>query len=51
MEEHITNTEVQDLLEQFVKENPFGNTFELAKWFFNKGYEAGHTNWDDLNCW
>lgn len=38
MEEHITNTEVQDLLEQFVKENPFGDTFELAKWFFNRGY-------------
>lgn len=41
MPSHITNSQVQDLLERFMRENPTGDTFELAEYMFNKGFEAG----------
>lgn len=41
MPSHITNSQVQDLLERFMLENPTGDTFELAEFMFNKGFEAG----------
>lgn len=41
MPNHITNNQVQDLLERFMRENPTGDTFELVEYMFNKGFEAG----------
>ncbi len=41
MPSHITIPELQDLQEQFMKENPTGDSLELAEFMFNAGYEAG----------
>ena len=32
MPSHITNSQVQDLLERFMRENPNGDTFDLAEY-------------------
>ena len=41
MEEHITNDKLQTLMEQFMSENPYADSFELAKFMYNKGWENG----------
>jgi len=37
---HITNERLEDLLEQFMRENPYGDTRELAEFMFNQGWET-----------
>lgn len=48
MESHITKSQVEELLEKFISENPNADTFDLAEHFFNSGYEKavseGHAN-------
>ena len=41
MPSHITIPELQDLLERFMKENPYGDSLELAEFMYNAGHEAG----------
>lgn len=41
MECHITHNDLQDLLEQFLHQNPNGDTTDLAEFMYNKGFEAG----------
>lgn len=41
MEEHISFDLLERLLEQFLHENPYGDTRELANYMYNKGFEAG----------
>ena len=33
---------LEKLLEQFMHENPYGDTRDLAEWFYNKGYKEGN---------
>jgi len=37
---HITNERLEDLLEQFMHENPYGDSRELAEFMFNQGFET-----------
>lgn len=48
MENHITNTELQDLMEQFLHENPYGDSFDLARFMYNAGHEKGTTETCEL---
>lgn len=41
MDEIITQDRLEKLLEMFIGENPMGDTRDLAKWFFLKGYKEG----------
>ena len=43
MNEHITNNDLQDLMEKFLAENPYADSFELARFMYNTGYEAGES--------
>lgn len=43
MNEHITNEDLQALMEQFLHENPYGDSFDLAHFMYNHGYEAGES--------
>lgn len=36
--DNITNTKLQDLMEQFLSENPSGDSFELARFMYNHGW-------------
>ena len=38
---HITSERLEDLLEQFMHENPYGDSRELAEFMFNQGWESG----------
>ena len=38
---HISNERLEDLLEQFMHENPYGDSRELAEFMFNQGWESG----------
>ena len=38
---HISNERLEDLLEQFMHENPYGDSRELAEFMFNQGWEPG----------
>ena len=38
---HISSERLEDLLEQFMHENPYGDTRELAEFMFNQGWESG----------
>jgi hypothetical protein len=40
--EKISSDKLENLLERFIKENPFGDTRDLAEWFYNKGYKEGN---------
>ena len=46
---HISNGELEELLERFVKENPQGDSRELAEFMFNVGFEAGEQGGLDEN--
>ena len=37
---HINSQRLEDLLEQFMHENPYGDTRELAEFMFNAGFET-----------
>ena len=41
MHDHITNSDLQDLIEEFMRENPYGDTLDLALYMYNHGFEAG----------
>ncbi len=41
MKDHITRTDLLDLMEQFLLENPQGDSVELACYMYNAGFEAG----------
>lgn len=41
MQEHITNTQLESLMNRFNREYPNGDSFELAGFMFNTGFEAG----------
>lgn len=41
MENHIHSVELETLIEQFMHENPTGDSRELANYMYNKGFEAG----------
>ncbi len=41
MPRDITENEVRSLLEEFMKENPNGDSFELARFMYAKGLEKG----------
>ena len=41
MASHITIPKLQDLLERFMKEHPYGDSLDLAEFMFNAGFEAG----------
>lgn len=41
MQNHITIPELQDLMERFAQEYPYGDSFDLAEFMFNAGFEAG----------
>lgn len=38
---NISTTELQDLMERFMRENPNGDSFELAEFMYNVGFDAG----------
>lgn len=38
---HISSERLEDLLEQFMHENPYGDSRELAEFMFNQGWESG----------
>ena len=38
---HISNERLEALLEQFMHENPYGDSRELAEFMFNQGWESG----------
>lgn len=48
MENHIESDQLEQLIEQFMHENPFGDTRELAKWMYNHGFETGMTKTCEL---
>lgn len=48
MENHIDNTELQDLMEKFLHENPYGDSFDLARFMYNAGHEKGMTETCEL---
>ena len=37
-----TNEKIEELMEQFNNEFPNGDSFDLAKFMFEKGFEKGH---------
>jgi len=41
MKEHITDDDLSAVMERFNQENPNADSFELARYMFNLGYEAG----------
>ena len=41
MEKHIHSSELEALIEEFMHENPMGDTRELAEYMYNKGFENG----------
>lgn len=43
MNAHITNEDLQLLMEKFISENPYADSFELAWFMYNTGYEAGES--------
>lgn len=38
---YISNERLEMLLEQFMLENPYGDSRELAEFMFNQGWESG----------
>ncbi|MBR0299466.1 MAG: hypothetical protein IJQ93_04005 [Bacteroidales bacterium] len=46
MENHIDNDSLQNLMEQFMHENPYGDSRELAQFMYNQGFKAGR----ESNC-
>jgi hypothetical protein len=40
--EKISSERLEKMLEQFMHENPYGDTRDLAEWFYNKGYKEGN---------
>ena len=48
MTNHITNEELQTLMEQFLHENPYGDSFDLARFMYNAGHESGMTETCEL---
>lgn len=40
--ENISSENLEQMLEQFMHENPYGDTRDLAEWFYNKGYKEGN---------
>lgn len=46
--EHITNTELEALMEQFLHEHPYGDSLDLARFMFNHGYDKGMTETCEL---
>lgn len=40
--EKISSEKLEKMLEQFMHENPYGDTRDLAEWFYNKGSEDAH---------
>ena len=41
MESHITYGELQDLMEKFMDENPYGDSIELARFMYDAGFNVG----------
>ena len=39
---HISSERLENLLEQFMHENPYGDSRELAEFMFNQGWESGN---------
>lgn len=37
---HISSERLENLLEQFMHENPYGDSRELAEFMFNQGWES-----------
>lgn len=46
MENHIDNDSIQNLMEEFMHENPYGDSRELAQFMYNQGFKAGR----ESNC-
>ena len=46
MENHIDNDSLQNLMEEFMHENPYGDSRELAQFMYNQGFQTGREN----NC-
>jgi len=38
---HINSERLEELIERFMHENPYGDSRELAEFMFNQGWEAG----------
>lgn len=38
---HISSERLEALLEQFMQENPYGDSRELAEFMYNQGWESG----------
>lgn len=45
---HIDSVQLEALLEQFMRENPYGDTRELAEFMYNQGWEGGMSSTCDL---
>lgn len=45
---HINSERLEALLEQFMHENPYGDSRELAEFMYNQGREAGMSSTCDL---
>lgn len=48
MENHVSSERLEELLEQFMHEYPYGDSRELAQFMFNHGWEAGMSSTCDL---
>lgn len=44
MDKHITDEDLQLLMESFINENPYADSFELARFMYDTGWENGHDN-------
>ena len=38
---HITNSELRNLMERFLSECPYGDSNDLARYMYNEGYSQG----------
>lgn len=45
---HIRGEQLEELLEEFMLENPYGDSRELAEFMYNHGWEAGMSSTCDL---
>lgn len=50
MQNHTNHENIEGLLSAFFGENPYGDTFELAEWMYNHGFEDGARNGADENA-
>lgn len=44
---HINNPALQSLMEDFMREYPNGDSLELARYMYNRGFEAARPEYEE----